>query len=112
MLLDPVQQSDAEAVRCAQIGNDQVRNVSLHELHGLDLGGRFINLIPFLAKQGGQRGARRPVIVDNQDSFQAFRSPPITPAVPTAVDFLYQRSRAADKAFDQGRRSAAFRFAA
>ncbi len=65
VLPDPVQEPDAEAVRGAQIGDDQIRDSLLHELHGLDLGGRFINLVPLVSKEGGQRRPRRLVVVDN-----------------------------------------------
>ena len=68
MLPDPVQKPHAEAVRGAQIGDDQIRDAMLHELHGLDLARRFINLVPLVAKKGGQRRARRFVVVDNKDS--------------------------------------------
>jgi len=88
VLLDPVQKADAKAVGRAQVGNDQVRDASLDKPHGLDLGGRFVNLVPFPAQQGGQSGPRRLVVVDNQNSFHPFRSPPITAAVSAAVILL------------------------
>jgi hypothetical protein len=62
-------------MRFAQIGDNQIIRIDFHQLHGFNLGGGLVDLVPFLPEKIGKGRALIFITIDNKDRFQMIRCP-------------------------------------